>query len=420
MERQDDKADEAGGRAGGRPLGPVGDEQWDLVPVIQELITSTWTVPILRQLANGLSRPEHVRQAVNAEARKSAARHGEKPKQLSRSVFFRTVKKMRDEDHLIESDSTAEFPLKANYWMTELGSRVLDAVLDAVARLAAAPAAPASRWLPALFPEPRPVPGVNSRVPSMARVWNVTHGGGDNFAVDREAAAAVLAKQPALSATARWSRAFLVDAVDYLVRKEGVRQFIDIGTGLPSSGAPHEVAQQHAPESRVVYADIDDQVVMYARALLRSDPAGACDYVLGDVRDPDQIIDCARRTLDLGQPVAIILVMVLHFVADAEDPWGIVRRLMEGIRGPAFLVIGHAAADHDAVASAAAAREYNRHVPTQVTLRDQDAVKRFYTEAGCEMLGPGLVSFPGWFPGRAAEIPPGVNGHVGIGRRGPR
>ena len=161
-----------------------------------------------------------------------------------------------------------------------------------------------------------------------ARVYDYWLGGKDNFAADREAAERVLAVAPGLRYRVRANRAFLGRAARYLAAEAGLRQFLDIGTGIPAAGNTHEVAQRAAPDARVVYVDNDPIVLLHAEALLRSSPEGATDYVQADLRDPGMILDRAATLLDFGQPVAVMLLGVLHLIQDAEDPWGIVARLM--------------------------------------------------------------------------------------------
>ena len=158
-------------------------------------------------------------------------------------------------------------------------------------------------------------------VPSAARIYDYLLGGKDNYASDREAAEAILRIEPESAAVARQNRAFLGRAVRYLVREKGIRQYLDIGSGLPTGGNVHEVAQAAAPESRAVYVDNDQIVLAHARALLDSAPQGRCGYVQSDFRDTRNIITQAAETLDFTKPVAVLLIALLHFIPDADDPW---------------------------------------------------------------------------------------------------
>jgi hypothetical protein len=171
----------------------------------------------------------------------------------------------------------------------------------------------------------------NARVPNIARVYDYWLGGKDNFAADREVGDKTLKAWPQLAVGVRANRAFLIRAVDYLAEQEGIRQFLDIGSGIPASGNTHEVAQSVAPESRIVYVDNDPIVLSHARALLRSSPQGACDYIDGDLRDASQLLELAAKTIDFSKPVAVMLLAVLHWVpmppirtrscANCSMPW---------------------------------------------------------------------------------------------------
>ena len=174
--------------------------------------------------------------------------------------------------------------------------------------------------------EDQPGPGFDTSVAHSARVYDYWLGGTDNFPADREAAERVLAVTPGLRFRVRANRAFLARAVRYLAGEAGIRQFLDIGTGIPSANNTHEVAQATAPDSRVVFADNDPIVLAHARDLLTSTDEGATAYIQADLRDTQAIIDGAARTLDLSQPVAIMLLGILHLIQDSEDPYGIVAR----------------------------------------------------------------------------------------------
>src|ERR1700755_3194427 len=162
-----------------------------------------------------------------------------------------------------------------------------------------------------------------------ARVWDYWLGGKDNFAADREAGDQVIAAMPSVDAAARAGRTFLAAAVHYLAAGMGVRQFLDIGTGLPPANTPHEVAQKAGPESRIVYVDNDPIVLTHARALLASDARGATAYVDADLRDRAKILAEAANTLDFSRPVALMLLHILHFIRASDAPWGIVAKLLE-------------------------------------------------------------------------------------------
>ena len=172
--------------------------------------------------------------------------------------------------------------------------------------------------------------GFDTSVAHPARIWDYFLGGKDNFAADRVAAQDVLEVMPAMAMVARAGRAFLAAAVHYLATDGGISQFLDIGTGLPTANNTHEVAQRANQQARIVYVDNDPIVLSHARALLTSGPDGETAYVDADIRDTDRILAEAARTLDFSQPVAVMLLAVLHFVPDADDPYKITARLHGG------------------------------------------------------------------------------------------
>jgi O-methyltransferase involved in polyketide biosynthesis len=260
------------------------------------------------------------------------------------------------------------------------------------------------------------LPSFNPRVPSPARMWNYWLGGKDNFAADREAAQRVLEVLPSVPAIARIARQFLTDAVDQLADGHGIRQFLDIGTGLPTADNTHDVAQRAAPEARIVYVDYDPVVLRHAQALLTSSPQGKTDYIQADLRDTDTILAGAARTLDFTQPVAVILIAVLHFIPDADDPYQVVTRLMNALPSGSYLVMGHAASDIAPEASAEMARRYNSMSSASIHPRSREQVARFFD--GLEMVPPGLVPIGEW--GLAGQIDStlgGLIGYCGIGRK---
>jgi hypothetical protein len=246
----------------------------------------------------------------------------------------------------------------------------------------------------------------NPEVAHPARVYDYWLGGKDNFAADREAAEQVIAVRPTILADVRANRAFLGRVVRYLTTEAGIRQFLDIGTGLPSAENTHEVAQSVAPESRVVYTDNDPIVLSHARALLTSTPEGVTAYVDADVRDTAHVLEEARKTLDLSAPVAVMLIAILHHLPDDDDPYGIVARLMEGVPSGSHLVLSHPASDIDTEAVAEVARRYNARVPAGQRRRSRAEVARFFD--GLELLEPGIVQTNQWRPpvqGSAAKVP---------------
>jgi hypothetical protein len=248
-----------------------------------------------------------------------------------------------------------------------------------------------------------------------ARVYDYWLGGKDNFAADREAAERVLAVTPGLRMRVRANRAFLARTVRFLAGPAGIRQFLDIGTGIPSANNTHEVAQSVAPTTRIVYVDNDPIVLVHARALLTSTPQGATQYLQADLRDPELILDAAKQTLDFEQPVAVILLGILHLIQDEEDPWNIVGRLMAAVRSGSYLAISHPAIDIQP-GQEEAQRRYNERVSTPQTLRAREDVARFFT--GLELVEPGLVQVHQWRPDPEDVTPDsGPTAHGGVARK---
>lgn len=260
-------------------------------------------------------------------------------------------------------------------------------------------------------------PALDTAVANPARMWNYWLGGKDHYAADRDAADKVREAMPAMPLIARLARRFLGDAVGQLAGG-GIRQFLDIGTGLPTADNTHEVAQRAAPESRIVYVDYDPVVLSYARALLTSSPEGATDYIQADLRDTGTILADTARTLDLRQPVAILLIAILHFIPDSDDPYAVVARLMDAVAPGSYLVIVHAASDIQAAAVAEHARRYNQRSPAPITLRNREQIARFFD--GLELTGRGLVPLAQWWDPGQGETGPvsGLSGYAGIARKG--
>ena len=228
-----------------------------------------------------------------------------------------------------------------------------------------------------------------------ARVYDYWLGGKDNFAADREAGEQALKAYPQLAEAVRSNRAFLARAVGFLTGPAGVRQFLDIGTGIPSADNTHEVAQREAPDSRIVYVDNDPIVLLHAQTLLRSTAAGACDYIQADLRDPARILSEAGRTLDFGQPVALMLLAILQFIADDDDPYGRVSSLMAALPPGSYLVISHPTDDFNPN-KGESLKVYNERSAEQMVLRDQAATARFFD--GLELIEPGVVPVAQWRP----------------------
>jgi S-adenosyl methyltransferase len=263
----------------------------------------------------------------------------------------------------------------------------------------------------------RGLPAFDTHVPNPARIWNYWVGGKDNFAADRAAADKVLEAMPVMPLIARLVRRFLIEVVYRLGDGYGIRQFLDIGTGLPTADNTHDVAQRAAAESRIVYVDHDPVVLSHARALLTSSAEGETDYIQADLRDTGTIVVEAGRTLDFSQPVAVLLIAVLHFIPDADDPCGIVRRLMGAVPPGSCLVISHAASDIAAGAAAEMARRYNELSPVPITPRSREQVARFFD--GLDMMPPGLVPLSHWWGSGQAEAGTASDlaGYCGIGRK---
>jgi hypothetical protein len=242
------------------------------------------------------------------------------------------------------------------------------------------------------------MPQFDTSVPHSARVYDYLLGGKDNYAVDRLAGEHLLQAYPNLAFTVRANRAFLARAVRFLVTEMGIRQFLDIGTGIPTASNTHEVAQAAAPDSRIVYVDNDPIVLAHARALMTSTPEGACDYLDADMHDPDTILPAASRTLDFTKPVAVMLVGVLQFATDEAEAREIIHRLMAACAPGSFLTISHPASDIDADQFGEATRRFNEAAPEaeRMTLRDRVAVARLFS--GLDLVPPGLVRVAEWRP----------------------
>jgi trans-aconitate methyltransferase len=247
-------------------------------------------------------------------------------------------------------------------------------------------------------------------------VYDYWLGGKDNFAVDREAAEQALAAYPGLRRGVRAQRAFLAHAVGYLAGTAGIRQFLDIGTGIPTAGNTHEVAQAIAPDARVVYVDNDPMVLAHARALLTGTTAGSTSYLDADLRNQEEILRAASELLDFRQPVAVLLIGVLQLIPDDDDPFAIVARLVEVVSPGSWLAIFHPASDILPDQIGEAARRVNARSANTTTLRTHAQITRFFD--GLEMLDPGLVQVHRWRPGSAApddgeQIP----GYAGLARK---
>ncbi len=239
------------------------------------------------------------------------------------------------------------------------------------------------------------MPDFDTSVPHIARVYDYWLGGKDNFAADRVMGERTLQAYPNLVYSVRANRAFLARAVRFLVGA-GIRQFLDIGTGIPTANNTHEVAQRIAPEARIVYVDNDPVVLSQAKALLKSTPEGACAYIDADLRDPDAILAAAADTLDFSQPVAVMLIAVMHFVGDDAQASAIMNRLTAACVPGSYVALSHAASDIDAAQMAEMVRRLNEATAEKTTLRDRAGVTRLFD--GLELVEPGVIRAAEWRP----------------------
>jgi S-adenosyl methyltransferase len=246
---------------------------------------------------------------------------------------------------------------------------------------------------------------IDTSVPHPARRYNYWLGGKDNFAVDRASGDEFARVFPAVRVGARANRAMLQRAVRFLAGEAGIRQFLDIGTGLPTADNTHEVAQRLAPTSRVVYVDNDPLVMTHARALLTSDPAGVTTYLEGDLREPDAILNhpMVRATLDLTQPVALMLVAVLHFIPFDGGAQKLVERLVSALPSGSYLVATHATTDFATPEGRAAHNKMREEGRSDVWPRSRAEVEALF--AGMELVEPGIVPVSEWRPDPGAELP---------------
>ena len=244
-------------------------------------------------------------------------------------------------------------------------------------------------------------PPFDTSVAHVARVYNYWLGGKDNFAADRAAGEQAIKAFPGIPLSARSNRAFLARAVRFLAGEADIRQFLDIGTGIPSADNTHEGAQSVAPASRVVYVDNDPVVLTHARALRASDPAGATEYLDADMRDPQKILAQAGRLLDFSRPVALMLMAILQHLDDQSSPYQVVQTMVDALPPGSYLAISHPAKDINAEAMAKMADSLNKMMAEKVTFRDRAAVARFFD--GLELVEPGLVQASKWRPTSESE-----------------
>jgi O-methyltransferase involved in polyketide biosynthesis len=256
--------------------------------------------------------------------------------------------------------------------------------------------------------------GFDTGVAHPARVYDYWLGGKDNYAADRDAAEQVIAANPNVLPGVRANRAFLGRAVRFLVGEAGVRQFLDLGTGLPTADNTHEVAQAAAPECRIVYVDNDPIVLSHARALLNSTPEGATAYIDTDVRDTGKVLREAAATLDFSRPVAVMALMILQYVPDSDEPHRIVAEVMAALPSGSYLAVSDTTRDIDVErVTEGAARLNQRMGDTRQTLRTRAEFTRFFD--GLELVEPGVVPLPQW---RAIASPAHtIPAYAGIGRK---
>jgi O-methyltransferase involved in polyketide biosynthesis len=262
---------------------------------------------------------------------------------------------------------------------------------------------------------------LDTGVAHTARTWNYWLGGKDHFAADREVGEQILQFLPNMRTTARADRAFLGRAVRYLAGEAGIRQFLDVGTGLPTADNTHEVAQSVAPESRIVYIDNDPLVLVHARALLTSTPQGVTNYVEADLHDPDKILQEAARTLDFTQPVALTLLGVLNFIIDDDEAYAIVDRLLDAVPPGSYLAISHGTSDTPArtdlsaaemAEMAARAQQLYEQAAVPIVNRTAADVRRLFGD--WDLVDPGLVFIQQWRPDdEDAALPGGFYGAIG-------
>ena len=256
---------------------------------------------------------------------------------------------------------------------------------------------------------------IDPTVAHIARIQDYWLGGKDHFEADRVAGDEAIAQLPDMVASVRNTRAFLGRAIRFLTAERGVRQFLDLGTGIPTASNTHEVAQDVAPGSRIVYVDNDPMVLAHARALLTSSREGRCAYIDADVREPEKILNSAAEVLDFTEPIGVVLMAVLQFIPDDDYPHEIVRRLMAAVPAGSYLVISHPASDIQAAAMAGMASRLNELMAQRVKPRAKDAVTAFFD--GLELVEPGVIRCPEWRPDRPEDAAGKSTMWAGVARK---
>jgi O-methyltransferase involved in polyketide biosynthesis len=256
---------------------------------------------------------------------------------------------------------------------------------------------------------------LDTGIPHSARLWNYWLGGKDNFAVDRAVADQILEMVPEMVASARADRAYLGRVVRYLAGTQHIRQFLDVGTGIPTADNTHQVAQRVAPDSRIVYVDNDPMVLVHARALLTSHPDGRTDYIDADLRKPEKIVEGAQQTLDFDQPVAVMMLGILNFVPDDDEAADLVARLVAALPSGSFLAISHPTTEVNGPVMVEALRLWNEGPAAKMVLRSAEQVARLFGDL--EMVEPGVVTCSQWRPDQPGALPAQVPHYGGVGRK---
>ncbi|MFB7597813.1 SAM-dependent methyltransferase [Streptomyces sp. NPDC056160] len=267
---------------------------------------------------------------------------------------------------------------------------------------------------PANTPGPAAHPRIDTSVPHSARIWNYWLGGKDNYPVDEEAGDAYTAVFPGIVTIARSSRAFLRRNITHLVAEAGIRQFLDVGTGLPTADNTHEVAQRIAPEARIVYVDNDPMILAHARALLYSTAEGATAYIDADVLDTERILEAAAQTLDLTRPTALILSNILGHVPDHEQACSLVTRLMDALPSGSYLSVNDGSRGIDPVFEQAQ-DSYNESGAAPYILRTVEQITAYFD--GLELVDPGVVPVTFWRPEPSDPAPQPIGEHGGLARK---
>jgi SAM-dependent methyltransferase len=259
-------------------------------------------------------------------------------------------------------------------------------------------------------------PGIDTQRANVARVYDYLLGGTHNFLADQDVGRMIAAVEPNARAIGQANRAFLGRAVRFLAAS-GVRQFLDIGSGIPTQGNVHEVAQHADPAARVVYVDVDPVAIAHSKAILAANENAA--IINADLRDPEKILtdDISRRLIDFSQPAGLLLIAVLHFIADADDPWRIVAALRDALAPGSYLVLCHGTEEGRPAVAHAAEQVYSRAVTTSLHMRSRAEIERFFD--GFELVDPGVVDIPLWRPDSGVASDPGKfwGGLVGVGRK---